>query len=352
MNMTSRTKKIVWTVDPFAKEKDLQRSAARAIKNLTNGSPSIIEPVYFYSAYLTGEYPLDIPKKWVHEIHTNGQKELNKILKHVNLENIKPLHVVSEPYLSMREGVARINEIAKRWKADLIVTSTHARKGIKRLFLGSFAETLLLHSDVPLFFVNPHWIGKFKFKNIIFPTDFSEESKDSFLKVLDIAQTLGSKITLFHKLAFIWPPTIRHSGSIMPLYIDVFNRELEFRQKDALKWAEEAKLKGVSVTPIIDYKQDGSIASSVLQKLKKNPGIIAMASTSGPTKTTLLGSTTRKLVRESPYPIWVLHPQTKAQEKIENIRQIKSSQNEPLFTVTEDEIESDLERIPHVKKSA
>src|SRR5690242_2159345 len=99
--MNKNIKRIIWTVDPFAEEKDLQRSAAWAIKNLTQGFESVIEPVYFFSAYLTGEYPLDVPKHWVQDIRKKGQKELNKIVSSVKLRNIKPLHVISDPYLSM-----------------------------------------------------------------------------------------------------------------------------------------------------------------------------------------------------------------------------------------------------------
>lgn len=339
--MTKSGKRIIWTVDPFAKEKNLQRSAAWAIKNLTQGSECVIEPVYFFSAYLTGNYPSSVPKKWVQDLRKKGQKELNKIIGRLKLQNVKPLHVISEPYLSIREGVARINLIAKRWKSDAIVTSSHARKGIKRMFLGSFAETLLLHSDVPLFFVNPHWVRHRPFKQILFPTDFSVESKDVFLRVLDLARSMNMELILFHKLAYVWPPSVIVSAGTFPLYTNIFEHELEQRKKDALRWAEEAKLKGVRVKTEIDRKIEDSIAHAVIKVTTKYPGMIAMASKSGATKTTLLGSTTRTLVRESPYPVLVLHPRTKAQEKLE-----------PLFKLTDEDIEKDLARIPREKKAA
>ncbi len=339
--MNNSIKKILWTVDPFAKEKDLQRSAARAIKNLTEGFECVIEPVYFFSAYLTGEYPMEVPKDWLKDVHKKGQKELNRIVSRIGLKNLKPLHVISEPYFTMREGVARINLIAKRWKSDLIVTSTHAQKGLKRLFLGSFAETLLLHSDVPLFFVNPHWNRRVQFKHILFLTDFSDESKEAFIRVLDIAKSMKIELTLFHKLAYLWPPTVIISVGVFPMYSEVFEQELDARKEDALRWSEEAKAKGVRVNVYVDHRMNRSIADSAISFAKKKPGIIAMASKSGPTKTALLGSTTRKVVRESPFPVWVLHPKAKVQEK-----------GESLFTLTEEDLEKDLKRIPHVKKAA
>jgi nucleotide-binding universal stress UspA family protein len=350
--MSVEKKKILWTVDPFAKNKELQRSAAWAIKNLTQGSSSIIEPIYFFSAYITTDEPLEIPRDLIRGIQASGQKQLDEILSRIKLDGIRPLHVISQPYLSIREGVDLISRIAKRWKADLIITSTHARKGIKRWVLGSFAETLLLHSDVPIFFVNPHWNRSSKFRHILFPTDFSQESKEAFHQVIKFTKSLGSDFTLFHTLAYIWPPTMVLSIGPAPLYTDAFGQELEARRRDASQWAEEAKKEGIQITTYVDHKLRDSITASILKVAKKRGGLIAMASRSGPAKTTLLGSTTRKIVRESPYPVWVLHPKLRAQEQSDKVRPIRSAPMEPLFSVTEEDITKDLEHIPGIKKRA
>lgn len=42
---------------------------------------------------------------------------------------------------------------AEKWKAQVIVTGTHARKGLGRLFLGSVSESILHDSSVPMFIV-------------------------------------------------------------------------------------------------------------------------------------------------------------------------------------------------------
>lgn len=39
---------------------------------------------------------------------------------------------------------------ANKWKVDLIVMSSHGRKGIKRLLLGSETQNVLTHSSVPV----------------------------------------------------------------------------------------------------------------------------------------------------------------------------------------------------------
>jgi nucleotide-binding universal stress UspA family protein len=97
----------------------------------------------------------------------------------------------------------------------------------------------------------------------------------------------------------------------------MFDNELENRNKDALKWAEEAQSEGVSITTSVDIKQGEPVVQSILKLAKKHPGLIAMVSKSGPTKTALLGSTTRNLVRDSPFPVWVLQPRLKTEVLIE-----------------------------------
>ena len=47
-----------------------------------------------------------------------------------------------------------IVEQAKKSGTDLIVMATHARSGLKRLFLGSVAEDVIRHADVPVLVVH------------------------------------------------------------------------------------------------------------------------------------------------------------------------------------------------------
>jgi nucleotide-binding universal stress UspA family protein len=213
----------------------------------------------------------------------------------------------------MHDGVDRISELAQRWKADLIVASTHARKGVKRWILGSFAETLLYYSSMPVFMVNPNWNEANRFRHILFPTDFSDESAEAFNQVLRVARTLSCTVTLFHKLIYSLPLLSPLPPSVYPLYMEAFDRELKTRTQDIGNWASVAKKAGVKILTVIDNKEDGSVADAILERMKQKPGFIALASRSGPAKTSVMGSTTRKLVRSAASPVWVLHPKLKAQ---------------------------------------
>lgn len=64
-----------------------------------------------------------------------------------------------DPKRSWKKGdaIETIVEAAKQFSVDLIVIGTHGRGGIMRAILGSVAEGVMRHSDVPVVVVrSPH----------------------------------------------------------------------------------------------------------------------------------------------------------------------------------------------------
>jgi nucleotide-binding universal stress UspA family protein len=55
----------------------------------------------------------------------------------------------------VEEGIPHevILNVAKKWHADIIVMGTHGRTGISHLFMGSVAEKVLRHSEIPVFII-------------------------------------------------------------------------------------------------------------------------------------------------------------------------------------------------------
>ena len=340
MNITK--KKIIWAVDPFAKEQALQRSTALAIRAITQRQTAIIEPVYFFSAYFANIPTLKVPEKLLHEMRKAGQARLNKILNGVELRGIKPLHILSHPNIWLKEGATLITKIAKAWKADLIVVSTRAQRGLKRFTLGSFAETLILNSDFPLLVVNPLWKSKNKLDHILFATDFSDESKTAFSEVLKLAKSLSCGVTLFHKVKMDSGTLFQPAFGFDLLYAEAFAYAKDHAHILGKKWAKEAERMHVPVTVAIDQRWGRSVEDAIFLAMKNKSGIIAMASHSGAFETVLIGSTTRKILRESRFRVWVIHPDP---------RQVNATQD-PLVVVEESDIYSNLSHAPRVKRIA
>jgi nucleotide-binding universal stress UspA family protein len=47
----------------------------------------------------------------------------------------------------------QILQVASTWKADLVVIGTHGRTGAERLFMGSDAEQIVRHANIPVLLV-------------------------------------------------------------------------------------------------------------------------------------------------------------------------------------------------------
>ena len=335
---TVESQKIIWAVDPFAENISLQESAARAIKSLTQGIPTEVEPVYlsnFYPieiAFAAGTMvgmPPDMTENTDREIQALGQKTIDELVKRFSIPGIKPLKVLSEPYRSLGLATEKLIAHAKKTNAGLIVLNTRARKGLERWIMGSFAETLTLNSNVPLFIVNPLWKSSGNFKHIFFPTDFSPESRLAFKKVLILAKSLGSRVTIFHKIRQKETPAIGMAYSVAALYRQVIKEEVKARKEEGQKWVNEATKMGVKARFTIDTHFGSTIEEAILAKAKMKPGMIAMAARSGRISAIIAGSVARKILRSSPYPVWIFHSENKKRQQ-------------PIFTVAEPDVTGDL----------
>ena len=301
---------IFWLVDPFSKHAELQRSAAMVIRSYTEHKIAQVIPIHFFSAYFTGEFPLSLPREWILEIKQKAQEALNLITHDLVIPGLKPLHVVARPYFSIRESIGYLNRLTQRLKnVELVVTSTHGRRGLARFFLGSFAETLLLHlRNTPTLLVNPAWKRNSDFKTILFPTDFSSESKAAFLRLLPLLKPFRSRVTLVHKIAFAWPPALMITLDVAPAYEKTLEAEREMKRREAQIWIHEGRRRGIEVHSVMNSHTEDSVEESILDYAKGKHAILALASQSGPLSTTLIGSTTRNLVRSSLDPVWVIPP--------------------------------------------
>jgi nucleotide-binding universal stress UspA family protein len=97
-----------------------------------------------------------------------------------------------------------ILEEASSRKADVIVLGTHGRDGLKRLMLGSVAETVLRRAFCPVLVVPPAAIAKSRlpFKRILCPIDFSDPSVAALRFALSVAEESDARLSILH--VFEW----------------------------------------------------------------------------------------------------------------------------------------------------
>lgn len=123
-------------------------------------------------------------------------KELEKILGSPELKGLNTEALLSSGIL---EEVL-MDEINKN-KIDLVIAGTHGRTGWRRLLLGSAVEAICRVATCPVLTVGPEAPGpEIHFRNILVPTDLSEESMRSLPFVVQLAGEYGSSVTVLHVL--------------------------------------------------------------------------------------------------------------------------------------------------------
>src|SRR5579864_539693 len=86
---------------------------------------------------------------------------------------------------------------------DLVMVGTHGRTGLAKVVLGSVAEEICRVATCPVFTVSPatELAPVAAFKNILFPTNLSEDSKKTLPYIAMLAGKYGSRVTVLHVIA-------------------------------------------------------------------------------------------------------------------------------------------------------
>lgn len=85
--------------------------------------------------------------------------------------------------------------ISEKNNVDLIVMGSHGASGFKEMFIGSNAEKVVRNSSVPVLIIKKEQ-PDFKVANFVFASDFSDEIKKPFEKVVEFANKFNSTLHL------------------------------------------------------------------------------------------------------------------------------------------------------------
>ncbi len=84
---------------------------------------------------------------------------------------------------------------SKEKNADLIVMGSHGASGFQEMFIGSNTEKVVRASDIPVIIIKSE-MEDFKIENFVFASDFSNEIKKPFLKLVEFANLFEAKLDL------------------------------------------------------------------------------------------------------------------------------------------------------------
>lgn len=95
-----------------------------------------------------------------------------------------------------------LHELMRREAIDLLVMGTVGRRGAKKVFLGSVAEEAMRESRCPALMVGPHIraLPSTDFQQILYATDFSDDSLAGLPYALSFAERYASRLVLVHAL--------------------------------------------------------------------------------------------------------------------------------------------------------
>ncbi len=122
----------------------------------------------------------------------HAEKRLKDYLSKDYLKGVK-----ITPVIKHFKVFGEVNEIAEKHNADLIVMGSHGSDGLKEIFVGSNAEKVVRHSDVPVLVVKDE-MKDFKIDNFVFACNFKAESLAAFQKARKFASSLGAKLHMVY----------------------------------------------------------------------------------------------------------------------------------------------------------
>lgn len=242
-----------------------------------------------------------------------SRERLNEEIKSQNLKFDLPPQPLLQTFRSQRQSARGVNDFTQKKKADLLIVVTHANKGSRFAPFGSFAEVVASSGPVPVLAVNAEANPVTKVRTILFATDFSDQNKKAFLKLLPIAKRLNAKVVLFHR--FFEPIyAMNYAGATfvpsLPQIDAVFTKQESDIEKLGKKWVALAERRGVEVE-FVKTTDDEDAASSILKWVSSAAGsaidMIALTPRSDSFTAFVLGSTTRRILHDSKKPVLLVH---------------------------------------------
>ena len=217
-----------------------------------------------------------------------------------------------EPLVTIGHAADEISRLAEEKGADLAISATHGRSGLKRLVLGSVTERLMRTLHCPLLIVRgpEHNLNILSDQTIHFPKilvgcDFSEDSILAFQHGLSLAQEFQSELHLVH----VKEPSVYVDWLKTPVeYEKDLEDDLQIRIKDRLKkmvpqeacnWCipQTALLEGQPHEELIRYAKENEVALIVLGV--RGQGLVEKL---------FVGSTTDRVARQTPCPVLSVCP--------------------------------------------
>lgn len=298
--------KIIWAVDPTENIKESEN----LIKELRIWAESLdcaVLPVSIISKPNT-LMPTDVELPLKEKLETVIQKTITAFLKKLHIKNSLPTKIIMTDTDSTREMALTLARFAEKNGAILMIANTRSKKSWDPFRIGSFTETLVTTSRVPILLINPKTKLTKKISSVLFPTDFSKDSKNALLKLSPWISTLKSKLILYNQIETPAMYSTDFEGVIISEKPSMDIKELShLRQVKASQWTNTLNKSNIKNSILIE-PQKKYLATEILNTAKKNNvSLIAMAKESGRISQMLLGSVAKDVIIKAHCPVLLFY---------------------------------------------
>jgi universal stress protein E len=229
-------------------------------------------------------------------IHNLHEQKIGDILLQPLLERLAEKQVtVAQSAIKSGPIANTIVSVAQEWNVDLIVLGVGERKHPGGFSIGPIAEAVITHATQPVLVVRPG-DPQPSFQRILCPVDQSSTSARGLRNAVQLAKVYGGEIIVLTVIPDVnWLTAAVETGELVDAkaehaaeWVQEFDRFLEGEDLSGIAWKREVRC-GMPHEQIVTSAKEGSVDLIVMGATGRT-GLVQV----------LLGSTTRRLLRDLP----------------------------------------------------
>ena len=204
---------------------------------------------------------------------------------------------------------------AREWGAGLIVMATHGRGALSRAWLGSVADAVVRHTDMPVLLLRPdegaappRADAEVRFGKVLIPLDGSEVSRSAVEPAVALGSLFGARYQLLRVVSVPAESPSPYLPYAVPMNVDLIESVRRGAAESLESAASELRARGVQVdTEVVVDVQPARVILERARDLGCDLIVLATHGRGGLSRV-VLGSTADKVVRGAHGPVLVVRP--------------------------------------------
>lgn len=228
-------------------------------------------------------------------IEEKESKRVKKIDSHCSRAKKRGVEINSVLLRDISASEAILGYLEKK-KFDLVVMGTHGRTGLKRLMLGSIAESVVNMSPVPVITVHRYFKRR-QIAKILVPVDFSEYSRIAIRQAIKLAGEFKANIDFMHVVEMLAHPEFYAIASEPILKANPTLKSHIIRNL--------VKLTGIPETGASYQVREGKVHDEIVKYSRRQKIDLIVMPTTGMSALDhiIVGSNTERVVRTASCPV-------------------------------------------------